>query len=120
MDELTAYILIQEHPYEITLNLKPLKPNKLVKVIIESISKEIGKDVEFKLIYAKYKYLRFRNMELYCFFKSRYFREEILKQQKELLQIFGLKKYMMVQMEIYEEITEEFDNILKKYNFEKG
>lgn len=120
MDELTAYILIEEHPYEITLNIKPLKPYRLSKEIIRQVQEEVGEGVSFELIYARYRYLRYFNIELYCFFKSRYFRDEILKQQKELLQILGKEKYLMVQMETHEEITGEFDNILKRYNFEKG
>lgn len=115
--ELTAYVLIEGKPFAIDLNIKPNKPNRIHKDIVEEIKKETSE--EFQVLYVKYKRLNYKNMELYIFFKSKYFREELLKQQKEYLQEFGYQKTLILQMEMHSDITKEFDNILIKYRFEK-
>lgn len=120
MDELVAYVLIENKPYALDLCITPLNIEQIYKDIIESVIEEIGSDIEFKVIYAKYKRLKFKNIELYCFFKLLYFKDVIEKRQQEFIKNFGIQTYMLIMPEMIEEETKEFDNILKKYNFEEN
>lgn len=122
MDELIAYLIIEDHPYEIDLNVSTIGIDipKLIEDIDFEIKKEIGDEVEYKLIYAKYKRLRFINLQLHICFKYNYFEKEINEKRLELVRKIGFENTISVFDEIYEEMTKDFDNILRKYNFEKG